>query len=631
MIELGFNQVEKYYGATKVLDNITFDINSGDRVALVGRNGAGKTTIFKIIAGIENYEKGIVSIRKGASIGYLNQIPDYPKQYTVNDVLNEAFTEILDIKRQINELEGEMALLKGEELQKVIKKYGQLQDVFEYKGGYQIDEKLNKVCTGLKIHTHLKERKFINLSGGEKTRIVLAQILLENPHILLLDEPTNHLDIKSVEWLEGFLREYKGTIFIISHDRYFLDNVVNKIIEIEDGNSQTYHGNYSYYVDEKERRLLEQLESYKNQQKKIKSMEEAIKRFKQWGAKADNPKMFKKAANMEKRIDKMEKIERPIIERANINLSFNINDRSGKDVINIENLRKSFNDKIILDNVNFYVTYGEKVAILGKNGSGKSTLIRIITNQYEPDGGTVKIGSRVKIGYLEQNITFKDEEQTVLHEIRNSLLVSEEKARRILAKFLFYSEDVFKKIKSLSGGEKTRLRLCQLMHQDINTLILDEPTNHLDIDSREMLEKALLQFQGTVIFISHDRYLINKLAQRVVEIENKTLTCYLGNYDYYKEKKEKRSTLAQEKNGRDRKRDKHTKSTNKTADKSKDSKKILIIEDEIKLLEGLIEEKNRQMDKFVTDYEKLNQLFKEKEELQNKLELLLEKWIDLNE
>ncbi|RKD30510.1 ribosomal protection-like ABC-F family protein [Thermohalobacter berrensis] len=628
MIELSLNEIKKYYGANLVLENITFEAKTGEKIGIIGGNGTGKTTIFRIIAGIEEYDGGVLAIRKGASIGYLNQIPNYPKDYKVIDVLKTAFKKVLSIREDMVKLEEKMSKANEDELNKIMKKYGELQNKFEHMGGYEIEEKLSKICSGFKFTDKFVKRRFMTLSGGEKTTVVLAKILLQNPDILLLDEPSNHLDIESVEWLEDYLKEYRGTVLIISHDRYFLDRVVNRIVEIEDKKSSIYDGNYSYYVEEKERRLLAQYQEYQNQQKKIKAMEEAINRFKQWGNVGDNDKMFIKARNMQRRIERMEKVDKPILEKKKIQLNFSVDSRSGKDVVKVEGLKKSFGNKVVLDNLNLHVRYSEKVAVLGKNGSGKSTLIKILLNQYKWDKGEVKLGSNVKIGYLPQNIAFEDENTTVLETFMRSCNVIEGVARGILAKFLFYDEDVFKKVANLSGGEKSRLKLCQLMHQDINLLILDEPTNHLDIDSREMLEEALENFKGTLIFISHDRYFINKLATRIVEIQNKRLKEYLGNYDYYKEKKSE-EYFKEDKKPKEVKKNKKKKIKKKKVAKKDNSKLIKKLEREIEDTEDLIKQKDKEMEEFASDYEKLNELYKEKDKLQQKLDSLLEEWVSL--
>ncbi|WP_425447594.1 ribosomal protection-like ABC-F family protein [Dethiothermospora halolimnae] len=633
MIELSLNKIKKYYAANKILDDVTFEAKSQERIAIVGRNGTGKTSIFKIISGIEKYDGGIMAIRKGAKIGYLDQIPDYPKEYRVIDVLNKAFDSIFDIKSKMSKLEKEMGEQSKGNIEKIMKEYGKLQSQFEHKGGYDIEEKISKVCVGLKIDEDFKNRKFVNLSGGEKTTVILGKILLENPDILLLDEPSNHLDINSVEWLEEFLKEYKGTVLVISHDRYFLDKVANRVVEVEDKKTTTYEGNYSYYVKEKEKRLLEQYKHYQNQQKKLKSMEEAVKRFRDWGNRADNEDMFKKAKSMEKRMEKMDKIDKPILERKKIGLDFEVSGRSANDVVIVENITKSFGENMILKNLSLNIKYGEKLCLLGKNGTGKSTLIKILTGDYKQDSGKVKIGSNVKIGYLDQNIKFNNENLTILEEFRQQFIMPEGKARGILAKFLFYDTDVFKKVCNLSGGEKSRLKLCMLMHSNINFLLLDEPTNHLDVDSREMLEDTLQNFNGTILFVSHDRYFVNKISEKIVELENNRLTGYLGNYDYYKKKKEELmigKTKRKEKDKKMKKKEKNIKRNQGLDDDAKIKQEIINVEKEIEIIEGEIATKDKEMENNSTDHEKLGEIYGEKEELENRLNDLLERWTELN-
>lgn len=629
MIEIGLKEIQKYYGANKILENLSFEIQTGEKVGLIGNNGTGKTTLFKIISGIENYDNGMLMIRKGATIGYLDQIPSYPEEFKVIDVLNSAFEEVHKAGLEVKYLAAEMSEIKSHDLDRIMKKYGEKLQLFEHLGGYEVEDKINKICTGLKIDDSLRTRLFDTLSGGEKTRIVLARILLQNSDILLLDEPTNHLDMESLEWLEDFLLQYNGTVLTVSHDRYFLDRVVNRIIEVEDGEANIYHGNYSYFVDEKERRLLEQFEAFQDQQKKVKAMEKTIKMLMEWGDRGDNPKFHKKAASMQKRLDKMSKIERPTLEKARIQLDFSGSERSGKDVISIKELSKSFDSNKLFHNINMGVQYGEKIAIIGKNGSGKSTLFKILLGENIPDSGNVNLGSNLKIGYLEQNVAFKDENHTVLEEFRDSFVCSEGQGRRILAKFLFYGEDVFKTVKNLSGGEKSRLKLCQLMHQDINLLLLDEPTNHLDIESREMLEDALNNFIGTIIFISHDRYFLNKISEKIYELKSGNLDVFLGNYEYYKEKSLEKveSQLAEitkpilNKNFVKRQPLSPLESNKKLQEK---------LEAEISSLEEVIKDKDIEMQNSSDNYELLNTLFKERSELQMKLDLLIEEWLSTN-
>ncbi|MBU5675320.1 ABC-F type ribosomal protection protein [Alkaliphilus sp. MSJ-5] len=638
MIEVSLSGVEKYYGVNQVLKDITFQVLQGDRAGIVGRNGTGKTTLFRIISGVEKCDRGVLSIRKGSQIGWLEQISNYPLEFKVIDVLNMAFHKELSIQSAIRELEEKMCFAKDQELDAIMKKYGELQDSFESQGGYNIEEKLSKVCDGLRIDEKFLNMSFKDLSGGEKTAVLLGKILLEEPDILLLDEPTNHLDMDSIEWLESFLLEYKGTVIIISHDRYFLDKVTNKVIEIEGGKANTYLGNYSAYVAEKEKIYLEELKRYENQQKKIKSMEESIKRLKDWANRGDNEKIFKRAFNMEKRLEKMDKVDRPILDNDKMKLDLSIQERSGQDVILVEGLHKKIGEKVLFNDLSFSLKCGEKVALVGKNGSGKSTFIKTVLGENSLDKGKIKIGANVKISYLQQEIYFNNEENTVLETFREEYLCTEGEARNILAKFLFYGEDVFKRVKNLSGGERSRLRLCQLMYKDMNTLILDEPTNHLDIMGREMLEETLLQFDGTMIFISHDRYFINRLANKVVELSNKKLVSYLGNYDYYREKKLSKNKNEESK-GQNKKSDK--KSDKKSANNLKrnpknmaeksNTKKLKEIEEQINRYEVLIADKEAEINLNATDFNKLKDLYNDKNNLENHLNQLLDEWIILNE
>lgn len=655
MIEIGIKNLCKYYGANKVLENVTLEIKTGERIGLIGRNGSGKTTLFKIIAGLEEYNGGELTLRKGATIGFLEQIPLYPEEYRVIDVLNMAFEDVYKIKREMEKLESKMSNIQGEELDRIMNKYSCLQEKFEVNGGYDIEEKINRISTGLHFDAGFLEKKFSLLSGGEKTIVMLGKILLENPDILLLDEPTNHLDFEAIDWLENFLKEYNGAVMIISHDRYFLDKVVTRIIEIVDGKSELYLGNYSYYVDEKERRILERLEEYKRQTKKIKSMEEAIRRFRDWGARSDNPRFFKKAENMRKRIERMDKIAKPNLDNGEIGLFFNGSERSGEDVISVSKVSKSFKDRILIKEVDFHLKYLDRVALIGENGCGKSTFLKMILNRYilekgknsilgyiedfsnyKEDEGTINIGANVRIGYLDQNVVFENEDYTVLECFREIRPIPEGQIRAILAKFMFYDEDVFKKVSMLSGGERSRLRLCQLMHQDINLLILDEPTNHLDISSREALEQALMEFEGTILFISHDRYFINKIADEIVELKDKKLKNYKGNYDYYVEKaKEEKLKLGNEKTIYKKKLEKNKKSkSNPVIDKAKEEKKRLKrkqqIEEEISELEGRLKKLEIKLAEYSSDYNKLMEIYSQKEELQKEIDMLLEQWVKLD-
>ncbi|MCJ7841413.1 ABC-F type ribosomal protection protein [Lederbergia sp. NSJ-179] len=539
MIACSVNQAKKMYGGHIIFENISFEVKKGDRVGLVGRNGSGKTTLFRLLAGEDTLDAGQIHWRKGSTIGYLSQIPEFDSGISVTAVLKTAFSELLEIEEKMKKLE--LAMTKetdGELLQRLIDDYGEFQETFTIKGGYEIDVKIEKVVGGLKL-ADLLERKFASLSGGEKTKISLALMLLKNPDFLLLDEPTNHLDLMAVEWLGDFLQAYEGTIIVISHDRYFLDEVVNKILDLEDGELTCYHTNFSGFIKEKEEMLLREFQAYEEQQKKIKKIKEAIKRLRDWAnrAKPPNEGLHKRATNMERALERMEKLKRPPLNRKKMGLEMDASKRSGNDVILMKDVAKRFGEKLLFKDVHMHITYQQRVAIVGENGSGKSTLLKLILQQVDCDEGEVRVGSSVKIGYLAQHVfSDMDDETTIIEAFRNEVPVTEGEARQILAKFLFYGHTVFRKVSQMSGGEKMRLRLAQLMHQDMNVLILDEPTNHLDIESREVLEEALDDYNGTIVAVSHDRYFLNRLFEKIYWIEEREVHCFEGDYTWAKEK-----------------------------------------------------------------------------------------------
>lgn len=550
MFDISLDGVKKYMDSTLVLKNITFMVNGGEKAGIIGENGSGKTTILKLIAGKlklnhcagypfapvpPGYDEGFVVKPDTCVCAYLDQMPEYGEGLKVIDVLNLAFEEVQEIEKDMRKLEEEMKVLIDHDLDAVLKKYSKLSELYELKGGYETAEKVNRICKGLKFEESFLRQEFNLLSGGEKTTVVLGKLLIDNPDILLLDEPTNHLDMESVEWLEEYLKNYKGTVIIVSHDRYFLDHVVTKIIEIEDKISVTYKGNYSQYVLFKEDKLRIQNDNYKEQQKKINSMEKSVKELRDWAQRADNNKFFKRAASMQIKLDKMERVEKPVFEKRNMKLNFSTSERSGNVTIQAVNLSKGFGDKMLLKETGLLVNYGERVALIGANGSGKTTFLKMLLGEETPDEGYVKLGANVRTAYLPQKISFDNEDLTVLDCFREDLMILEGKAREYLAKFMFYGGNVYKKIKHLSGGEKIRLKLSKLLYEDINLLILDEPTNHLDTVSIETLEKALEGFKGTIFFISHDRYFINKIGERVIAIEEKNFKSYPGNFDYYRE------------------------------------------------------------------------------------------------
>lgn len=544
MIEIGLNNVKKNYGFNNVLDGIELEVNTGERVAIVGKNGSGKTTLFKIIADIEKADSGNVSTRNGATIGILEQIPKkVDSSYTVKDVLNIGISDLIIVEDQMKLLEEKMSDPNNmDQLDSIMKEYGAVQDKYIAKGGYDIEEKMSKICIGFNLSDDKLNQSYNSLSGGEKTITNLASLLLSNPDILLLDEPTNHLDIQTLEWLEGFLNNYKGTVVINSHDRYFLDKVANKTVLLENGKSNIYHGNYSYFLEEDERRTLAEFEVYKNQQKRVAAMKESIKKLREFGTIGNNEIFFKRAKSIEKRLEKLELMDKPITDKGKLPLNFEMNERSGKDVLKVSDLGIVLGDKEIFDGANMQIVYGQKTCLIGKNGTGKSTLIRAVLGDVKQDQGEIKLGSNVKIGYIPQEVYFEDDKKTVIEEFREDFHNGETALRATLSKFMFNGENVFKRVGSLSGGEKVRLKLAALMQQDTNFLILDEPTNHIDIDTRETLEDALQEYKGTLLFVSHDRYFINKLAENVLDIENKQINNYVGNYDFYKQSQERKIT-----------------------------------------------------------------------------------------
>ncbi len=537
MIELSINQVTKYFGATKIFENISFDLQTGERLGLIGANGCGKTTLMKMIMGTESRDAGQIALRKDAKVGYLNQMPVYEPSVSVKAVLDMAFEEIFKLKQEMEALEHQLAC--GQTADSLLQRYGSLSERFERAGGYETEMLVGRIAEGLNISTDMQEMAFEALSGGEKTRVILGKILLEQPDILLLDEPSNHLDLSTIEWLETFLADYKGTVLFISHDRHFLDRVAGRIVELEASRAVLYNGNYSYYVAEKERRFLIAYRDYLNQQRKIENMERQIQRYRIWGEMRDSEKMFKRAKELEKRLEKMESIQKPVLEKRKVVWDQEKADRSGKIVLDIRGVRKSFTATPLFEDIDLTVYYQDSIGLLGSNGCGKSTLLKMIMGELDPEAGTIKLGASLKLGYLPQEVAFEDEEQTLVKYFAARHEFSEGEARSQLARMLFMKEDVNKKIKSLSGGEKSRLKLGSLTLEGVNCLILDEPTNHLDIESREVLEEMLMEFAGTILFVSHDRYFIEKIASRILVIEAGRMSAYAGDYGYYLEEKAK--------------------------------------------------------------------------------------------
>ncbi len=522
------NLVKEFEVGHKILDGLTFQVDTGERVGLLGPNGCGKTTLLRILTGVMDYDEGDVVIAPGKRMGLISQIPVYPAGYTVEDVLATAFEPLREMEREMAALAEQMG--EGTD-PALLARYDKLTAAFEAAGGYETDTKTNKVCNGLTIPQSMREQLFDKLSGGEKTRVNLARLILEDTDILLLDEPTNHLDLRATEWLEEYLDKFKGTVLTVSHDRYFLDKVVNRIVEIQGGKAEFYSGNYSFYVVEKERRYEEKLRQYEKEQAKIEQLEKAAEQMRIW-AYSGMDKTFKRVKSMEKRIERMRTTDRPTKERK-MEVRFGEREFRGDEVLTIKGLTKSFGDRTLFSNLGLEVAGGERIALLGDNGSGKTTLLKILLGEEEPDAGKVRMGPTVKVGYLPQHVHFDHPERNLVDTLIYEQDCTAQTARNRLAAFKFRGEDVFKPVSALSGGEQSRLRLCMLMDEKINLLILDEPTNHLDIQSREWIEEAVEEYEGNLLFVSHDRYFIDRFASRIWMLEDGHITDFRGNYQEY--------------------------------------------------------------------------------------------------
>lgn len=633
MLDISIQNLDKSYGGFDILKSVSFDVQQGSRVGLIGRNGSGKSTLLKIIGGFEEGDGGMIILRKGVGIGYLHQVPQVNDENTVFSVLRSPFSFLDELTKKLVWYEYRFSKDKSFITEQTMAEYGEIQHEYESRGGYEVDLRLHKIITGFGFTRQMLERPFNTLSGGEKSIVELGKVLMLQADILILDEPTNHLDVNALEWLESYLNEYEGTVLIVSHDRYFLDRVATAIVEIEAGEAEYYQGNYSTYMIEKERRRETQIHAFHDQQKQMKQMSDAAKRFRDWGSRGDNKLMFNKARNMEKRIERLEKVERPEEERS-FNLSLSGQGRSGKDVFFLRDVCKSYDDKLILNNVDLFVRFGDRIIILGDNGSGKTTLINVMRGILKPDIGKVKIGKSIQEGYLDQEVTFEDTTKTLIEYIRYYFPVDETKARSMLAYFLFTGPEVFKKIQDLSEGEKVRLKLCTFMHQDLNTLVFDEPSNHLDISAREALEDALLQFQGTIVCISHDRYFINKIAEKIVELDEGRATLYEGDYDYYKEQiAERKRNAAMIKEVYEKY--KNEKPVQYRTRRERANRKTQI-ERRINEIEDIVDKKDleqkeiqKKMAEHSHDYKKLEELQAQHDLLQSEISTLAREWEDL--
>lgn len=532
---LACQKITKAFGGDTVLNDINFLINEGEKTALIGINGAGKTTLLKIITGEYEADSGEVILQKGASMGYLSQVIDVTSHRTIYEEMLDAKKEIINMEQKIHTLEQDISRLSGEELEKAMENYSRLTDRFEKANGYAWKSEIVGVLKGLGFTEPEFDTPIHTLSGGQKTRVALSRILLTQPDIILLDEPTNHLDMEAIRWLETFLSNYRRAVLIVSHDRYFLDRVVSKVIEIEGGNSKTFLGNYSQYAEKKKAQRDAQMKLYLNQQQEIKHQEEVITKLRSF----NREKSIRRAESREKMLDKIEKVEKPVELNSRMRISLEPEVISGNDVLTIENLSKSFENKPLFRNLNLSIQRGEVVGLLGANGTGKTTLLKIINRHLRPDSGKIHYGAKVSIGYYDQEQHVLNDEKTIFDEISDAYpKLTNTRIRNVLAAFLFTGDRVFQKIGTLSGGEKGRVSLAKLMLSNANFLILDEPTNHLDIQSREILEDAINDYEGTVFYVSHDRYFINQTATRILDLSPEGIVNYKGNYTYYLEQKE---------------------------------------------------------------------------------------------
>ena len=635
MIILSAKEIQKSYGIDMIIKDASFTLQEKDKVGVVGVNGAGKSTLFKIIAGIEEKDKGDLYIGKSISIGYMSQFLDFESDTTLWQEMLKVFSDIREIENRMKQLEKEISSInpgtENERLDSLMKAYSSLQQQYENNEGFAYESKIRGVLKGLGFSPEDYDKRIALFSGGQKTRVALGKVLLEKRDILLLDEPTNYLDIEAVEWLEGFLKDYKGALMIISHDRYLLDNVTNRTFEVENGKLTEYEGNYTYYVAKKQE-LREQLQKeYENQQKEIARQEAIIARYRQY----NREKSIRQAESREKLLEKMEKINKPETLPQKAHFKFEPQFRSGNDVLKLENLSKAFS-RPLFNNLSLEIKRGDKIALLGPNGIGKTTLLKIIAGKIRPDEGTVRFGTSVFTAYYDQEQESLNHNKMIIDEVWDVYPgLNETAIRNALAAFLFKGEDVFKEISVLSGGEKSRIALLKLMLSKANFLLLDEPTNHLDMESKGVLEEALSGYTGTVLFVSHDRYFINKVANKVVELSAQGAIVYNGGYSYYLMKRnlfKDNDNKSKENDGKisDIKND-WLKQKEEKAKERKQQKRIEAIEKEI----GEAESRIAEIDQLLTqpdiysDHVKCNELSKEKEELTKKIDDLFEEWADL--
>ena len=625
MIDISIQGLIKAFEQDKnILDDLTFDVNCGERIGILGKNGAGKTTLFRIMTGEVRPDEGRVVVATGKRMGLISQIPVYPEGFTVENVLKTAHERIFELEAKMNELTEQMS---GNSSDVVMREYDKAAAEYERLRGYNADFERNRVANGLEINESMRSQLFSKLSGGEKTRVNLARLILEDTDILLLDEPTNHLDLKATEWLEEYLLKFHGTVLAISHDRFFLDRVVSRTIEITDGKAEFYSGNYSFYVEEKQRRFDEQLKKYEKEQKELKRLDEAARRLYQWGT--QNEALMKKSFAIRSRMERIEKTDRPKAEKA-MKIKFSQREFSGDEVLIIDGVTKAFGERKLFSDIELIIEGGERIALIGDNGTGKSTLIKLIMGEDVPDCGMVRRGPSIKTAYLPQIIKFDYPNRNLYDTMLYSEKCTPQTARDRLGSFRFSGEDVFKPVSALSGGEQSRLRLCVLMRDEVNFLILDEPTNHLDIMSREWIEEAVESYGEALLFVSHDRYFIERFATRIWVLENGTITDFRGGFAEYREYLKRQSEL----NLFEKPKETGKEDTRKAFKKNPSAfneKQLAKTEREIEKLEGKLKELEMLYEEHSADFQKLMELDVQKAQVQGELDTLYEKWEEQSE
>ena len=620
MVDISVKNLVKFFViGENLLDGLTFEIQEGERVAILGRNGCGKTTLLKILTGEMDYDDGEVYVNPNKRLGLISQIPHFPEGFLVEDVLHSAFADLWNIRMRMEAIEKQMQSGSDSEL---LREYDRLTAAFQAGGGYETDVETDKICNGLGITRQQRQQEFDSLSGGEKTRVNLARLLLEKTDILLLDEPTNHLDLRSVEWLESYVNTFKGTVVVISHDRYFIDRVAQRVIEITDGHAEFYSGNYSFYMDEKQARFDLQMKQYEQEQAKLKQLGFTVERMKGWGI--NNRTLYRRAMSIQHRMERIRKTEKPKKERT-MKASFGEKDFSGDVVFKIKGLSKSFGEHALFSDVNLNVEGGERIALLGDNGSGKTTFLSCLLGD-ESCQGKIQFGPTVKVGYLPQILHFDHPERSLYDTMLYEKNCTPQTARDRLGAFLFQGEDVFKTVGTLSGGEQSRLRLCMLMDEKINLLILDEPTNHLDIASREWVEAAIEEFEGTLLFVSHDRYFIEKFAERIWLLQDGMIRDFPCGYQKYRSILEHEAALKAESPAAPKQKKEKPKGGTKDSEK-----RLRALEREIEKQEQSIAALDKQIEEAASDYQELTRLLGEKEAQEATLMELMEQWEQMGE